>query len=101
MPVWIAALIGGLVQVALSTVGRVLVGLGIGVVTYSGVSIALDEAKTRAFAYMDQASNFAQIGQFMGMLQIGTCFNILFSALTIRLVLHGLTGDTVKKWVTK
>lgn len=101
MPIFIAALLGALVQAALSTVGRVLVGLGIGVVAYSGMSLVLNEAKTRAFQFMDQASSFSQIGQFMGLLQIGTCFNIMFSAITIRFVLAGLTGDTVKKWVTK
>lgn len=101
MPVWIASLIGGLIQASMSMVGRVLVGLGVGVVSFGGVSLLVTEAKTRAFSYLDQASAVAQIAQFMGILQIGTCLNILFSALMIRLVLQGLQGDTIKKWVTK
>jgi len=101
MPVIIAALIGGLISAAASMAGRILIALGIGVVVFNGVSLLVTEAKTRAFSYLDQAAGVGQIGQFMGILQIGTCLNILFSALMIRLVLHGLTGDSIKKWVTK
>lgn len=101
MPVWIAALVGGFISAAASFAGRVLIGLGVGVVVFNGVSLLVTEAKSRAFNYLDQASAVGQIGQFMGILQIGTCINILFSALMIRLVLHGLTGDSLKRWITK
>lgn len=101
MPLFIAALIGGLIQAASTMVGRVLVGLGIGVAVFSGVSTLINAARTMAFQYLDQAAGAAQIAQYMGMLQIGTCINILFSALIIRLTLRGLTGDTIKTWVTR
>lgn len=101
MPVIFAALIGGLVSAAATFAGRILIALGIGLVVFSGVSALVTEAKTRAFGYLDQASAVGQIGQFMGILQIGTCLNILFSAYMIRLVLQGLTGDSIKRWVTK
>jgi hypothetical protein len=101
VPLFIAALIGGLVQAAGTIVGRVLVGLGIGVAVFSGVATLINTARTLAFQYLDQASGVAQIAQYMGMLQIGTCVNILFSALVIRLTLRGLAGDTIKKWVTR
>lgn len=101
MPIWIAALIGGLVQAASTMAGKILLALGVGLVTFSGVATLVNEAKARAFLYLDQASAVGQVAQFMGMLQIGTCMNILFSALIIRLTLRGLTGDTMKKWVTR
>lgn len=101
MPLIFAALIGGLVSAAATFAGRILIALGIGLVVFSGVSALVTEAKVRAFGYLDQASAVGQIGQFMGILQIGTCLNILFSAYMIRLVLHGLTGDSIKRWVTK
>lgn len=101
MPLFIAALIGGLVQAASSMVGRVLVGLGVGLAVFSGVNTLLSSAKDLAFQYLNQAAAVAEIGRYMALLQIGTCANILFSALLIRLTLNGLTGDTVKKWITK
>ncbi|MEK8084886.1 DUF2523 family protein [Aquabacterium sp. A3] len=101
MPLFIAALIGGLVQAASTMAGRVLVGLGIGVAVFSGVSTLINTARTTAFSYLDSAATFAQIAQYMGLLQIGTCVNILFSALIIRLTLRGLQGDTIKRWVTR
>ena len=101
MPLFIAALIGGLVQAAATMAGRVLVGLGIGVAVFTGVSTLINSARSTAFGYLDTASGFAQIAQYMGMLQIGTCVNILFSALIIRLTLRGLQGDSIKRWVTR
>ena len=101
MPVIIAALIGGLIQAASSMVGRVLVGLGMGVVTYMGVSGLFNQLKTAAFSYMDQAYAVPQVGQWMAILKVGTCMNILFSALLVRLTLQGLSSGAVKRWITK
>lgn len=101
MPMFIAALIGALIQAASSMVGRVLVGLGVGLVVFGGVNSLLNLARDTAFGYLNQAAAVAEIGRYMGLLQIGTCVNILFSALVIRLTLNGLTGDNLKKWVTK
>lgn len=101
MPVFIAALVGALVQAASSMVGRVLVGLGVGLVVFGGVNSLLTSARDMAFQYLNQAAAVSEIGRYMGLLQIGACVNILFSALVIRLTLNGLTGDNLKKWVTK
>lgn len=101
MPLFVAALMGALISAAGSIVGRVLIGLGIGLLVFSGVNTLLNTARDVAFQYLNQASAVAEIGRYMGLLQIGTCVNILFSALLIRLTLNGLTGDTLKKWVTR
>lgn len=98
---WLLTLLNGLITLAGTWAGKALIGLGIGAVTYTGVSTAVGAAKTMAFGYLNQAAAVAAIGQFLGLLQIGTCINILFSAYVIRLTMQGLTGDTVKKWVTK
>jgi hypothetical protein len=37
MPFWIATILGGLVQIAGHLVGRVLISLGLGYVTFTGV----------------------------------------------------------------
>ena len=101
MPVFIAALIGALVSAAGSMVGRVLVGLGVGLVTFGGVATLVNTARDTAFGYLNQAGAVSQIGNYLGLLQVGTCLNILFSALIVRLTLRGLSGDSIKRWVTK
>lgn len=101
MPTIIATLIGGLMQACASLAGRVLVALGIGAVTYAGVSALFDNLKATAFSYMDVAASSVYVGQWLGVLHIGTCMNILFSAVAVRLSLRGLTNGSLKKWVTK
>lgn len=102
MNFFISALLGGLVQVAGSLVGRVLLSLGIGYVVYSGVDAALSSVKAAAFAQLASASSVVpQIERFIGVFQVGTCFNILFSAWASRLVLAGISGGSLKRMVLK
>lgn len=99
MPVFLASLLGGLIEIAGSMAGRVLIALGISVVTYSGTNAALDFLKTQA------VSSFSGLPvQVMGMLatmKVGQCISIIFSAMVARQVQQGLTGDTLKRWVLK
>lgn len=99
MPVFIYALGGMLISVVGTLAGRVLVALGIGVVTYTGMNTALGWIKTQAitsFALLP-----ADVMNIVGMMKVGVCISIVTSAIMARLVLSGLTSDTVKKWVIK
>ena len=99
MPAFIAALMGALIQIVGSLVGRVLVALGLSVVTYTGMSVTLNWLKSQAVT--------AALGlppDVIGMLsvmKVGTSISIIFSAMLARLVVTGLQGDAVKKWVLK
>lgn len=99
MPVFISAILGGLIQITGSLVGRVLVALGLSTVTYSGMSTSLTWLKAQAVT--------AALGlppDVIGMLsvmKVGTSISIIFSAMLARMVITGLQGDTVKKWVLK
>lgn len=99
MPLFIAALLGGLLNIVASLVGRVLVSLGVGLVTYSGFSATLGWLKSQAIANL-QATGADVVGM-LSVMQVGTSINIIFSAMVVRLLFQGLQGDTVKKWVTK
>jgi hypothetical protein len=99
MPVIIAMLVGGLVQAAGSFVGRALIALGIGYVAYTGIDTAL--AAFKALAVSNAGGLPASIAGMLGVLKIGTGINIIFSALTARLVLNGLTSGTIKRLVFK
>lgn len=98
MHMFIAALLGGLVQIAGTLVGKVLLSLGIGFVVYSGIDAALDTIKDLAFDSLAGVASFGPaLVELVGVLQIGTCLNIVFSAYAARLVLAGVTGGALKR----
>lgn len=99
MQLFIAALLGALVQAAGTLVGKVLLSLGIGYVVYTGVDASLAWMKAQAVAGF--AGAHAQTLAAMGALKVGNQISILFSALTARLTLNGLTSGTIKRMVTK
>lgn len=99
MPVFIAAIGGMLLNLVGSLAGRVLIALGISVVTYTGVSTALDALKNQAIQAF--AGLPPDVFPILGALKVGVCISILTSAMTARLMLDGLTSDSVKKWVFK
>lgn len=99
MPLFLASLLGGLVQVAGSIVGRVLIALGIGYVSYSGLSALLDALKGQVIGYLTGAP--AQVVAIMGLLKVDVALSVVFSAYAARLVLAGLTSDKITRMVVK
>lgn len=99
MPVFIAALLGALVQAAGTLVGKVLISLGIGYVAFTGVDASVEWA--RAFTMARISGLGGQTVAVASALKIGTCISILSSAILARLVLNGLTGGTIKRMVQK
>lgn len=99
LPVIAAAAIGGLISVTGTIVGRVLVALGVGVVTYTGVQAGIDSL----LANLDSAIAGvpADILGLLGFMRVGEAMNIIISAMSARMLLNGLQGDTIKKWVLK
>lgn len=99
MPAFIAALMGALINIAGTLVGRVLISLGLSVVTFTGLSTTLDWAKSNV------ATSFSSLPPevigMLSMLGVGEFLSIVLSAVSARMVLQGLTGDSVKKWVLK
>lgn len=99
MPAVFAALLGGLIQIAGTVAGRVLLGLGIAVITYTGLSTGMDWAKAQALQAFSQLDS--QWVAIMGYMKVGSCISIVTSAMTARALLNGVTGDSVKRWVLK
>lgn len=99
MPAFIAALLGGLITVVGTMAGRVLVSLGIGVVTYVGFKTGLDMLKAQAIAAFVGLP--ASVLDLLGPLRVGVCISIVSSAIAARLVINGLSGDAFKRWVIK
>lgn len=95
---FIAASLGGvLITVAASVVGRVLAALGVSIVTFYGISQALDFLKTMMMSAMSGLP--PDLFALLAMLKVGTCISIVFSAMFASMLLNGLNSDTFKKWV--
>jgi hypothetical protein len=99
MPIFIASLIGGLVQAAGTLVGRVLLSLGIGYLTYTGVDASLAWVRDQVVAASGGLPG--QTLAVLGALRAGSGLSVVFSALAARLVLSGLTSGSIKRMVLK
>jgi archaellum component FlaF (FlaF/FlaG flagellin family) len=99
VPLLIQALLGGLIQAAGTLVGKVLLSLGIVYVSYTGINTFFDTAKQTLFSNIAQQAPVAV--QLAGVLQIGTCVNILVSAALAKLVMMGLTNGSLTRMITK
>lgn len=99
MPAFVVAMIGGLATAASSIVGRVLLALGFGYVTYSGLSTAVQFVRTYI---QDSLSGLPAVTvQVLGLMQFDTVCSILLSAVTARMLLDGLQSDTIKRLVLR
>lgn len=99
MPFLAGLILNGLLSIAGTLAGRALLALGFGIVSYSGVSVSLTWLKTQAIASASALP--PQAYQLLSYMQVGNFINLIFSALLARMILNGLQGDTVKKWVSK
>lgn len=99
MPIFIAALIGGLVSALGTVVGRVLISLGLGYAVFTGVDVSITYA--RDFLLSRIASAGGNVVAVASTLKIGVIISMLTSALITRLALNGLTGGTMRKMVVK
>jgi len=99
MPLFVSALIGGLVSAVGAIVANVMLSLGIGFVAYQGIDFMVTAFKADALSAL--GGNGSLFVQFMGVFQIGTAINMIASAMTARLVLAGITGGSLTKMVTK
>ena len=100
MPLIIAALWGALLSIAGSLVGRVLLSLGIGYLTFTGVDASIGWAKT-AFLSGLTGIPAAAVG-LAGLMKVGVCVSMLLSAVTARVTLAGMqAGGSMSKMIVK
>lgn len=99
MPVFVAAIGGMLINLVGTLVGRVLVALGLSVITYTGVNATLEALKAQAVQSLTALP--PEVYGMLGMMRVGQCISIITSAIAARLLLDGLTSDTFKRMVMK
>jgi len=96
----IIAAIGGVIITSMGSVfGRLLIALGLSVVTYTGLSTSLDWLKDQMLESLNNVPE--QIVTLLAYMKVGTCINIIITAITVRLSMKGVSGGSVKKWVLK
>ena len=99
MPAFVYAWLVGLVPVLTGTTFQILTALGLGVATFTGVTVAVDQL--HAFA----ASNWGQLPtatlQIFGLLRIDQALNLMLSAVVVKFTLNGMVSGTFKRWVIR
>ena len=95
MPIWVASLVGGLIQVVGTIVGKVLLSLGIGFVVFNGAEASLDFARDQFLTGINGLP--ADAIAIAGLMKIGVCVSMILSAFAARLLLMGLTSGAIKK----
>ena len=95
----IPALIGALGAAAVSLTGRVLIALGIGYVSYTGISVGIDTIINAI------KSNMAGMGvetvRFLSYLWVDKAFSMYFAAWSIALTLKLAGATSIKKMIVK
>lgn len=100
MPWIISVLLGGLLQLVGSFVGRVIVALGFGYVEYTGINLLIDSVK-------DDATNLiasvgaSSLAEWAGFFRIDVHLSIVISAIGVKVLLNSLGGDKVRRLVQK
>ena len=97
MPAFIPMIGGMLLTIVASMVGRVLASLGLSVITFIGITNALDYLKQLIMQSLGALPG--GVVQFLGVMKVGTALSIIFSAMFASMLLNGLQSDTFKKWV--
>lgn len=99
-PALVTWLLRGFLAIAPSIAATILTRAGVAAITYTGISAlvtALDTTIFNSFAGVDPT-----VMQLFGVLQVGTCFKILLSAITVKLTIKGLSGaGSIKKIVLR
>lgn len=89
----LAPIVGGLLlYITTGVVFRALVALGMGYMTYTGITSLLAYIKSEMLAAFGGLP--PQIFSLLAYMQVGTAFNIILSACVVRLTLRGMNTAT-------
>lgn len=89
---WIAA---GIASSVVGVVIKTLITLGVGYVTYTGISALVDLTSTQVFTRINALP--PNTVALLGVLNVGVCLKIWFSALAMKVTLWGINNDSLTK----
>lgn len=97
-----SAIVGFLAQACVSLVGRVLVALGIGFVSFTGLEVMLGGVKGMFMNYVVSVGSLPwNLVGILGVLKVGTSMNMILTTLAVRASLSGLSGGSIRKMIQK
>jgi hypothetical protein len=88
MPAFLVSLLAYLIPVLVSAAGKILLALGIGVVSFAGVSLLTDQVMQYVQSNMSVLPN--TVIQFLTMFKMLTCLNIILSAYVGKFTVQGI-----------
>lgn len=97
LPAFVGSIGGVLLSLTAGFVGRTLAALGLSLVTYYGVSKALNFLKDMIISSLSGLP--AEVVQLLGLAKVGTALTILFSCMFASMLLNGLNSDSFKKLI--
>lgn len=100
MPMIVSWILAGLIQVAGSLVGRVLLALGFGFVEYVGFSSLIDNIKSQASSLIGAVGS-SELAAWAGFFRIDVHLSIILSAIGVKVALNALGGDKIRRLVQK
>lgn len=100
MPMIVSWILAGLIQVAGSLVGRVLLALGFGFVEYVGFSALIDNIKSQASSLIGAVGS-SELAAWAGFFRIDVHLSIILSAIGVKVMLNALGGDKIRRLVQK
>lgn len=100
MPWIVSVLLGGLLRLVSSFVGRVLVALGFGFVEYTGISALVDSVKAQATGLLSSVGA-SSLAEWAGFFRIDQHLSIVISAIGVKVLLNALGGDKVRRLVQR
>jgi hypothetical protein len=103
MPIPIAAaggtivgwIVAGIASSVVGTITKVLITLGIGYVSYTGISALIDLNYDQIMSLIHTLP--PNTVALLGVLKVGVCLKIWFSAFAMKVTLWGINGDTLTK----
>lgn len=98
LAIFMPALMGGLATITASIVGRVVLALGIGFVTYTGISAGIDAIQAQVISSVSGLTGDSLA--LVGYLWIDKAISVIFSAVSVSIAMRGI-GGSVKKMVFK
>lgn len=98
MPAFVFVLLGGLVNIAATLAGRVLISLGFASITYTGLSLTLTALKGQVITNIQGLGS--DLTSMLSYMKVGEALSIVTSAIVVRMVLDGLSaGGAISKLV--
>lgn len=89
------AVVAGLASGAVQIVLKVLGALGFGYLTFQGADMLVTQNQEQILSILGGMPPL--VVSFAGVLKIGTCIKIWFSAFTMRLTIFGLNEGVIKR----